>query len=95
MSFVGRGPYLYDLGQPQMESRLSPQPAATQTGRIVQANNYGLFVVVEPQTKREYVFTLDKVVNYDGRDPKALGLIPGRDIRFLSESGRILRVEPM
>jgi hypothetical protein len=53
-----------------------------------------MFVVVEPSTNREYVFTLDKVQTYDGRDPRQMGLTPGKHVQFSEEAGKVTSVQP-
>ncbi len=63
-------------------------------GRIVHANNQGMYVVIEPLTNAEYVFTLNKVQAYDGRDPRQLGLALGNEVQFTLERGKILEVAP-
>lgn len=63
-------------------------------GTIVSSNNYGMFVVVDPSTNREYVFTLDKVQTYDGRDPRKMGLAPGKQVQFSEEFGKVTSVQP-
>lgn len=66
----------------------------TRQGTIVSSNSYGMFVVVDPATNREYVFTLDKVQTYDGRDPRTMGLVPGKQVQFSEEFGKVTSVRP-
>lgn len=63
-------------------------------GTIVHANTHGMFVIVEPSTNHEYVFTLDKVKAYDGGDPTKIGLALGKDVHFAADNGKVVFVAP-
>jgi len=63
-------------------------------GTIVSSNDYGMYVIVEPSTKHEYVFTLDKVQAYDGGDPNRMGLSPGKRVQFSEQHGKVILVRP-